>query len=180
MLLSSLVLFLTRQKFWIPDGRSTVRHEIKRCIVCCRLNAKPSNPKMGDLPAIRITKARPFDRDGVNFAGSLITKCQHIRKVTEFKSYICLFTCAATRAVHLKLVSSLYTEKLLAAFRRFIARRRHPSEILSDNGSNFIGSANYLKQLFKLVRQPQVQDFLTLRNIHWKFIPPYAPNFGRV
>ncbi|KAF8771587.1 hypothetical protein HNY73_018987 [Argiope bruennichi] len=48
-----LVLSLIRQKFWIPDGRSTVRREIKRCIVCCRLNSKPSNPKMGDLPSSR-------------------------------------------------------------------------------------------------------------------------------
>ncbi|GBL82881.1 hypothetical protein AVEN_106398-1 [Araneus ventricosus] len=167
------VLSLIRQKFWIPDGRSTVRHEIKWCIVCCRLNAKPST-------AIRITRARPFDRVGVDFAGPLMTKCQHIRKATQFKSYICLFICAATRAVHLELVSSLSTEAFSAALRLFIDRPGHPSEILSDNGSNFRGSANYLKQLFKLVRQPQVQDFLTLGNIHWKFNPLYAPNFGGV
>ncbi|GBM31475.1 hypothetical protein AVEN_141177-1 [Araneus ventricosus] len=135
---------------------------------------------MGDLPAICITKARPFDRVGVDFAGPLMTKCQHIRKATQFKSNICLFICAATRAVHLELVSSLSTEAFLAALRLFIAQRGHPSEILLDNSSNFIGSANHLKQLFKLVRQPQVQDFLTVRNIHWKFVPPYAPNFGGV
>ncbi|XP_055932043.1 uncharacterized protein LOC129962322 [Argiope bruennichi] len=175
-----LVLSLIRQKFWIPDGRSTVRREIKRCIACCRLNSKPSNPKMGDLPSSRITKSRPFEKVGVDFAGPLVTKCQHLRKATQFKSYLCLFICTATRAVHLELVSSMSTEAFLAALRRFIARRGHPTDILLDNGSNFIGSDNYLKQLFKLVQDQSVQNFLTVRNISWKFIPPYAPNFGGV
>ncbi|XP_055928117.1 uncharacterized protein LOC129959324 [Argiope bruennichi] len=135
---------------------------------------------MGDLPSSRITKSRPFERVGVDFAGSLVTKCQPLRKATQFKSYLCLFICTATRAVHLELVSSMSTEAFLAALRRFIARRGHPTDILSDNGSNFIGSDNYLKQLFKLVQDQSVQNFLTVRNISWKFIPPYAPNFGGV
>ncbi|XP_055924606.1 uncharacterized protein LOC129956700 [Argiope bruennichi] len=135
---------------------------------------------MGDLPSSRITKSRPFEKVGVDFAGPLVTKCQHLRKATQFKSYLCLFICTATRAVHLELVSSMSTEAFLSALRRFIARRGHPTDILSDNGSNFIGSDNYLKQLFKLVQDQSVQNFLTVRNISWKFIPPYAPNFGGV
>ncbi|XP_055932937.1 uncharacterized protein LOC129962958 [Argiope bruennichi] len=157
-----LVLSLIRQKFWIPDGRSTVRREIKRCIVCCRLNSKPSNPKMGDLPSSRITKSRPFEKVGVDFAGPLVIKCQHLRKATQFKSYLCLFICTATRAVHLELVSSMSTEAFFAALRRLIARRGHPTDILSDNGSNFISSDNYLKQLFKLVQDQSAQNFLTI------------------
>ncbi|GFX02222.1 integrase catalytic domain-containing protein [Trichonephila clavipes] len=39
---------------------------------------------------------------------------------------------------------------MLAALRRFIARRGHPSEIHSDNSTNFIGANNYLKQLYML------------------------------
>ncbi|XP_055932021.1 uncharacterized protein LOC129962299 [Argiope bruennichi] len=135
---------------------------------------------MGDLPSSRITKSRPFEKVGVDFAGPLVTKCQHLRKATQFNSYLCLFICTATRAVHLELVSSMSTEAFLVALRRFIARRGHPTDVLSDNGSNFIGSDNYLKQLFKLVQDQSVQNFLTVRNISWKFIPSYAPNFGGV
>ncbi|GFX43310.1 integrase catalytic domain-containing protein [Trichonephila clavipes] len=67
---------------------------------------------------------------------------------------------------------------MLAALRRFIARRGHPSEIHSDNGTNFIGANNYLKQLYMLVKEHSIQKYSTDRNIRWKFIPPYAPNFG--
>ncbi|GFW89689.1 integrase catalytic domain-containing protein [Trichonephila clavipes] len=102
---TQMTLSLIRQHYWIPDERSTVRREIKRCIVCCRFNSKPSYPKMGDLPKQRITQTRPFEIVGIDFAGPILTKCQHLRKANKFKSYICLFICLATKAVHLELVS---------------------------------------------------------------------------
>ncbi|GFU23876.1 integrase catalytic domain-containing protein [Trichonephila clavipes] len=122
---TQMTLSLIRQHYWIPDGRSTVRREIKRCIECCRFNSKPSYPKMGDLPKQRITQIRPFEIVGIDFAGPILTKCQHLRKANKFKSYICLFICLATKAVHLELVSTLSTDVMLAALRRFIARRGH-------------------------------------------------------
>ncbi|GFW23072.1 integrase catalytic domain-containing protein [Trichonephila clavipes] len=128
---TQMTLSLIRQHYWIPDGRSTVRRKIKRCIECCRFNSKPSYPKMGDLPKQRITQTRPFEIVGIDFAGPILTKCQHLRKANKFKSYICLFICLATKAVHLELVSTLSTDAMLAALRRFIARRGHPSEIHS-------------------------------------------------
>ncbi|GFV27172.1 integrase catalytic domain-containing protein [Trichonephila clavipes] len=60
---------------------------------------------------------------------------------------------------------------MLAALRRFIARRGHPSEIHSDNGTNFIGANNYLKQLYMLCEEHSIQKYSTDRNIRWKFIP---------
>ncbi|GFW99952.1 integrase catalytic domain-containing protein [Trichonephila clavipes] len=134
---TQMTLSLIRQHYWIPDGRSTVRREIKRCIECCRFNSKPSYPKMGDLPKQRIAQTRPFEIVGIDFSGPILTKCQHLRKANKFKSYICLFICLATKTVNLDLVSTLSTDALLAALRRFIARRGHPSEIHSDNGTNF-------------------------------------------
>ncbi|GFW84657.1 integrase catalytic domain-containing protein [Trichonephila clavipes] len=95
-----------------------------------------SSQLMGDLPPIRFQQIRPFESTGLDFAGPLTTKCAHKRSVTKFKSYICLFICTATKAVHLELVSDLSTAAFLAALRRFIARRSCPSKIISDNGSN--------------------------------------------
>ncbi|GFV88233.1 integrase catalytic domain-containing protein, partial [Trichonephila clavipes] len=80
------------------------------------------------------------------------------------------------KAVHLELVPTLSTDAMLSALRRFIARRGHPSEIHSDNGTNFIGANNYLKQLYILVKEHSIQKYSTDRNITWKFI--HAPNFG--
>lgn len=174
----NLVLSLIRQNYWIPDGRSTVRKALRNCIQCFKLSAKPIHQMMGDLPESRISVTRPFERVGVDYAGPIFTKCQHQRKATRFKSYLCLFVCMCTKAVHLELVTSLSTEAFLAALRRFIARRGYPSDIYSDNGKNFVGANSYLKSLIDLSRRESIQDFLSAKGITWHFMPPYAPNFG--
>ncbi|GFY69404.1 integrase catalytic domain-containing protein [Trichonephila inaurata madagascariensis] len=84
---------------------------------------------MGNLPPIQFPQIRPFENTGLYSAGPLTTKCAHKRNVTKFKAYICLFICA--KALHLELVWDLSIAVFLAALRRFIARRSHPSKILS-------------------------------------------------
>ncbi|GFU64691.1 integrase catalytic domain-containing protein [Trichonephila clavipes] len=85
-----------------------------------------------------------------------------------------------TKAVHLELVSSLPAAAFLSALRRFVSRRSYPSDIYSDNGTNFVGASAYLKNLFQLLHNSNVQDYSSSKNIQWHFIPPYAPNFGGV
>ncbi|GFX09681.1 integrase catalytic domain-containing protein [Trichonephila clavipes] len=141
------------------------------------MNLRSSQLK-GDLPPIRFQQIRPFESTGLDFASPLTTKCAHKRSVTKFKSYICLFICIATKAVHLELVSDLSTAAFLAALRRFIARRSCPSKIISDNRSNFKGASSHLRKLVDLCLQEEVQNFLSLKGIEWSFIPPYTPHFG--
>ncbi|GFW09170.1 integrase catalytic domain-containing protein [Trichonephila clavipes] len=173
-----LTLSLIRQKLWFVDGRSVVRHTLKKCLICFKMNLRSSSQLMGDLPPIRFQQIRSFESTGLDFAGPLTTKCTHKRSVTKFKSYICLFICTATEAVHLELVSDLSTAAFLAALRRFIARRSCPSKIISDNGSNFKGTSSHLRKLVDLCLQEEVQNFLSLKGIQWSFIPPYTPHFG--
>lgn len=47
----------------------------------------------------------PFTVRGVDFTGALFVRDNS--NVVEYKVYICLFTCAATRAVHLEVVGDL-------------------------------------------------------------------------
>ena len=42
------------------------------------------------------------------------------------KYYICLFTCAMMRAMHLELVKDLSAETFLLLFRKFVVRRSFP------------------------------------------------------
>ena len=93
-----------------------------------------------------------------------------------------MFVSFSTKAIHLEVVSDLTSEAIIAALRRFIARRGKPSVIWSDHGTNFTGANRELKTLFDFLHKQQTQntisEFCTAQNIQWKFIPERAPHFG--
>ena len=70
----------------------------------------------------------------------------------------------------------------VAALRRFIARRGHPSLIWSDHGTNFVGASRELKELAELLENQKTQkiisEFCATKKIEWKFIPERTPHFG--
>lgn len=175
---AQLILSLIRQKFWFVDGRSVIRHVLKNCILCKRLKGQGCQQMMGDLPPERITPIRPFSKVGIDFAGPIITKPNLPRSKIRLKSYICVIVCMSTKAIHIEVVSDLSAQALLAALRRFTSRRGLPSDIFSDNGKNFKGVSNHLKQLFQIVQSDDIQNFISTSLIKWHFIPPYSPHFG--
>lgn len=56
-----------------------------------------------------------------------------------------------TKAVHIELITGLQTSAFLSAFRRFIARRGKPKEMLTDNASTFQGARNELTELYNFL-----------------------------
>ena len=57
---------------------------------------------MADLPAERVTPDKPpFTYTGVDFFGPFLVK----RGRSEMKIYGCVFTCLASRAVHLEVAT---------------------------------------------------------------------------
>jgi len=66
--------------------------------------------------------------------------------------------------------------------RRFIARRGKPRTILTDNGSNFLGTANELHNIYKMFQSTSematIKDYLAAEGCEWSSIPFQAPQFG--
>jgi len=85
----------------------------------------------------------PFTITGIDFTGALYVRHNSI----ETKVYICLFTCATSRAIHLEVVTDLSVETFLLAFRRFASRRSLPKIVVSDNASTYMAAAEELQQL---------------------------------
>lgn len=58
---------------------------------------------------------------------------------------------------------------------------RHPTNVYSDNGTNFRGANNHLKELYVLLNSDeykfQTERFAVEHRIAWHFIPPMAPHF---
>ena len=60
------------------------------------------------------------------------------------KCYGAIFTCLASRAVHIETANSLETDSFLNALWRFIARRGPVRDIRSDQGTNIVRAKNKL------------------------------------
>ena len=96
------------------------------------------------------------------------------------KRYLCLFLCLQTHCCHLELASSLDTDAFLNAFVRMTARRGWPQQMLSDNGTNFVGASNELKDLVSTIDQDKMQRMTSNKGVTWKWNPPDGPHFGGV
>ena len=114
---------------------------------------------------------KPFTVTGVDYTGALYVRTSN----GESKVYICLFTCASSRAVHLEVVTDLSEESFLHAFRRFASRKSLPKVVVSDNASTFMSAAEDLKALFE---SGAIQENLARQGVDWKFIPCRAPWYG--
>ena len=130
---------------------------LSKCIICKIAQGKTLlPPSTAKLPQYRLYFEYPFENVGLDYAGPLFTRDIFGKSRKTFKSYILIFTCAATRNTHLELVSSESPDLLLLEIRRFIARKGLPRALISDN--------------FKTFKSKEIKHFILSLNIKWKFI----------
>ena len=95
-------LVTSRERFWILRGREEVKQIISKCVICRQYEGTPyrSQPS-SDLSSERVSEDPPFTHVGLDFAGPLFVDDRNITEGANESSkvYVCLFTCASTRAV---------------------------------------------------------------------------------
>ena len=75
------------------------------------------------------------------------------------------------------------TSGFFDCFARFAARRGPPTDIYSDNGTNFVGADRELKQLVQQMDQNEIQEYARnngFPGVTWHFQPPNSPHFGGI
>jgi hypothetical protein len=124
---------------------------------------------MGNLPAGRTIISPPFYITGLDYCGPFQTKNKAQRRGPIFSTYVYIFVCFATKAIHLELVGDLTSEAFIAAFHAFVSRRGLPLEVYMDNATTFKGAHNIFLKLSSTVHE---------EGTNFKFIPPRAPHHG--
>ena len=173
------VLAMVSAKYWIIAAREAIRNWERKCNKCRRLKARAGEQIMAPIPDHRIQDSlRAFCHTAVDFAGPFLTKAGRGRP--RWKRYMCLFTCTATRAVHIEMAYDLTTDGFVSAFSRFTSRRGVPDQVTSDNGTNFVGAVSELKELVNSIDTAKVVNSKDNQYVVWNFNPPAGPHFGGI
>ena len=159
--------------FWIVCTNSAIRSLIHRCVVCCKLRDKRCEQKMTGIPKERISNDPQFTNCGLDMFGQFTIKERRSEDI---------FTCMASRGVHIEVTHSLDADSFIQALRCFIARPRRIRTLWSDSEMNFVGAE---KELWKTCfgQNPKIKYFLGLKGadwIVWKKNPPNASHFGGI
>ena len=163
--------------FWIINGNSAVGYCISNCVNCQRQRGVTSCQKLANLPQDRFEEGPPFTYSAVDYFGPFYIK----EGRRQLKRYGVLFTCMASRAIHLETAASLSTDSFLNAYRRFIGRRGPVRQLRSDRGSNFVGALSELKAALSEIDGEKVGRELARNACDWiesKMNVPAASHMG--
>ena len=150
------------------------------CVKCRKQKIGGVQPFMADQPRERLEeRVFTFANTAVDNFGPFVVR--FMRK--SMKRWCCLFTCwsqwnAGVVSSHVEVVTSLEADACLAATTRFIARRRKPNIILSNNGTNFVGAAKEMQEWIEAWNETDIEQSLARKKTKWKFNSPGAPHFG--
>ena len=117
---------------------------------------------IADLPKDSFKEAPPFTYCTVNMFGPLT-----VRLKRSNMKHGAMFTCPASRAVHIEVTHSLVTHSFIQAQRRLIARRGKVRQIRSDSGSNFVGAEQELLKIFSGMDHNKIENFLQDHGGDW-------------
>ena len=161
--------------YWIVGCSSLVSAHIHNCVICRRQRRPTETQKMADLPSERVNPSPPFTYVGCDCFGPFVVK--ESRK--ELKRYGVIFTCMASRAIHIELLDDMTTDAFINALRCFISIRGPIRELRTDQGSNFIGAANELSRAMS-EGEPKIQSFANKNHFDFVTNTPYASHMGGV
>ena len=130
--------------------------KIANCVTCRRLRGTVQEQKMSDLPEDCLKPSPPFTYCAVDYYGPRYTK----EGPKEVKKYAALFTCMASRAIHLEVSNTLETDLFLNTLHRFICRRGPVHQLRSDQGTNFIRANPELREALQSMDQSKISTEL--------------------
>lgn len=121
----------------------------------------------------KLEPSPPFTYCAVDYFGPFYIK----ERRSVLKRYGVIFTCMASRAVHLEAANSMDTDSFINALRRFIAVRGPIRQLRSDMGTNFVGA----KKELEVFNDDKTRDYLLRQNcdyIEFKMTVPSASHMG--
>ncbi|XP_043240715.1 uncharacterized protein LOC122391117 [Amphibalanus amphitrite] len=164
-----------RERYWVIGASAEIRQMLRSCVVCRRVNSRPQQQLMADLPSERVTPETPaFSYVGLDVFGPIAVKSGRGERLR----YGLMCTCMVTRGVHVELLDSLRSDSMINAIRRIAARRGPVRYVVSDMGTNLVGAERELREALQGLDREHLQRAALAEGIDWKFNPPTGSHFG--
>lgn len=158
-----------RQTYWILSSRQLIRVVLRKCVTCAKVQGPRAQQQMAQLPYSRVRPHPPFAHVGVDYTGKITIKSAKKGEV----SYIVVFSCLTTRAIHLELVENGTTEQFIAALKRMMGSKGTPTDIYSDHALVFQKAKGILEKR-------ELQQDASYPVVKWHFSTEMAPHTGGV
>ena len=165
-----------RKRFMIISDGQAVRSVIHKCVKCQRNFKAPARQQMAPLPADRLEIGHAFQVTGIDGFGPYELKNRRQKK----KTWVIIFTCMKTRAVHFEIVESLSSPAFVNALIRFQARHPGVRKLYSDCGTNFVGAAKMIEAAVDRIATAGEEATTPVAALEWLFLPPRASHRGGV
>jgi hypothetical protein len=169
------LLHQLKTKYFICKGYSAVKNVLKGCCHCKRFNMRTIN---SNTNSYRDWNINPEKR----FFSTCFVDCFGPYNVlygdNKVKAYGVIFKCVWSKMVNVEMVLSLDTKHFLTAFQNHIYAYGIPQKLISDEGSNFTASFEWLRQW---LRDVQVIDYFSELGIevcNFEQYPPGSLNRG--
>lgn len=156
-------------------SRAVASH-VHHCVTCRKLRRPTEEQRMADLPSERTNPSPPFTYCGMDCFGPFITK--QGRK--DLKRYGLLFTCFSSRAIHIEMLNDMSTDAFINGLRCFVALRGAVRQIKCDQGTNYIGAKNELKNALKEIDANRLTVFLAEKQCDFVLNASHSSHAGGV
>ena len=162
-----------RSKFWIPKDTPIIKAVLKECKSCYDQRGQRYHiSDSPDLPSFRFDVDHPWDTVFLDMTGHFFIKD---KDENAEKVYFIVFVCASTGAGHIEIAMDASSQAFANTFERFCSRRGVPKTVISDQGSNFKGYNQELKQISEEITKNR---FLLDKGVTWLFTPINDPHFN--
>lgn len=157
-----------QSKFWVPGARRILKSIKKKCVMCRRFERNIEDQCMGHVSNERMKPSPPFYHTAVDLFGPFVMK-DAVRRRVHGKCFGVIFTCLASRAVHVDITENYSTEAFLGSLRRFVSIKGYPHTIHSDNGTQLVDANKELREVAKDLDLDVISRFGYSDGIHWSF-----------
>ena len=136
-----------RTKYWITRAHDLVKSIKFRCLVCREIVAKVESQINADLPQSPLAPFTPLFH---------YTSCDYfdpyrvwINRNKVVEHYGVIFICLKSRAVHLDVAADCTTMEYMQVLKTVFALRGVPELMISDNGSQLVGTERELRNMIE-------------------------------